>query len=502
MPLMVLVVGGALGLILLAIGLRGRRVDDHPHCRRCRFDLTGLSTSTESDALPRCPECGAELTQAKAIRIGQRAKRRSLIVSGGLLMLVVAAAIATPLAFTFLYGPNANTFKPTWWLMIEAQPSANPTSDAAIVELKSRLASAKLSNSFAQILVERALAFQADTSKKWNGDWGGVVELARSKGLVDDAQWRRYARHSIVITGEARSKARVGDPYVFRFRVAQRTSGGPPFRTFIQPWQSDLDSNPMGLAFEYAEVPFNGTVSMPHTYKDRWATKPKDIAFGSRSVEIVLNVVVCPATSSFRGDVLVATPDGPQPPQSALDNNRRYGRETKELSAIEPSCVAWNVAVSDTVEIVPRETALCRPVTRDKWRNDIHTLCSYTRLRRRTNSSDTIVVSYPQTYETIATAFDVFVRVADGSEEHVGQWARDAQGKSLILPESSFSLLSHPTTSSMTLIFRPNPDLAMQTFDADEIWGEEVVIENVQVQGQPSAIAPAPPIAPPNGLEK
>ena len=31
--------------VLLIAGLRGRRVDDHPLCRRCGFDLIGLQSA-------------------------------------------------------------------------------------------------------------------------------------------------------------------------------------------------------------------------------------------------------------------------------------------------------------------------------------------------------------------------------------------------------------------------------------------------------------------------
>ena len=36
-----------LGLALTALGLRGRRVDDHRLCRRCRFDLNGRLADAE-----------------------------------------------------------------------------------------------------------------------------------------------------------------------------------------------------------------------------------------------------------------------------------------------------------------------------------------------------------------------------------------------------------------------------------------------------------------------
>ncbi len=67
-----LIAGGA----LVAVGLRGRRVGDHPHCRRCGFDLHGLPVG-----FGRCPECGATVETAggligSATQIGRRERRR------------------------------------------------------------------------------------------------------------------------------------------------------------------------------------------------------------------------------------------------------------------------------------------------------------------------------------------------------------------------------------------------------------------------------------------
>jgi hypothetical protein len=45
------------GISLVARGLRGRRIDDHPLCERCGFDLTGKPQGSDI-----CSECGAELS--------------------------------------------------------------------------------------------------------------------------------------------------------------------------------------------------------------------------------------------------------------------------------------------------------------------------------------------------------------------------------------------------------------------------------------------------------
>src|SRR3954447_10809108 len=57
-------------LFLLAWSVRRRRVDDHPVCRRCGFDLTGRPAGSSG-----CSECGADLSRRRAIRRGNRARR-------------------------------------------------------------------------------------------------------------------------------------------------------------------------------------------------------------------------------------------------------------------------------------------------------------------------------------------------------------------------------------------------------------------------------------------
>ncbi len=57
----------AASAVALAIAVRGRRVDDHPICRKCGFDLIG---KPESSAV--CSECGTDLTGVRAVRVGRR----------------------------------------------------------------------------------------------------------------------------------------------------------------------------------------------------------------------------------------------------------------------------------------------------------------------------------------------------------------------------------------------------------------------------------------------
>jgi hypothetical protein len=80
------------GLALIALGVRGRRVGDHPYCRLCGFDLFGKpETSTV------CSECGSNLVARRAVVIGVR-RRILWLVFVGLFVVTSGVGVALPFA--------------------------------------------------------------------------------------------------------------------------------------------------------------------------------------------------------------------------------------------------------------------------------------------------------------------------------------------------------------------------------------------------------------------
>lgn len=93
-----------LGIALLALGLRGRRIDDHPVCRRCQFDLIGVFP-----AITRCPECGQDLS-FKTVRTGQRQKRQASVSCGiGCLSLALCSGMLRTRAWAIGVIPHIAT---------------------------------------------------------------------------------------------------------------------------------------------------------------------------------------------------------------------------------------------------------------------------------------------------------------------------------------------------------------------------------------------------------
>ena len=97
--LIVLVPFGALGtpaLVLLIRGLIGRQLFTEPRCMRCGYDVR--TAWADGGKGRTCPECGADLTQLRAVRFGRRQRRPMMALWGaGLLLFAIAVAVMMPL---------------------------------------------------------------------------------------------------------------------------------------------------------------------------------------------------------------------------------------------------------------------------------------------------------------------------------------------------------------------------------------------------------------------
>lgn len=116
----------ALGAFTLKRGRRGAKLDDHPHCARCTFDLTGLKDST-------CPECGTILLSPESRSIGTFRPRRRLIASGCLLIALGSLLIANSI-FGFTGRVDWYAKMPLWFLVRQASQMSDFTSQHEVRE--------------------------------------------------------------------------------------------------------------------------------------------------------------------------------------------------------------------------------------------------------------------------------------------------------------------------------------------------------------------------------
>src|SRR5688572_23584719 len=162
LPAIILLVILLIGLQALLAGFRGRRIDDHPLCRRCGFDLTGRPETSTA-----CSECGADLSQPHAIVIGHRRRRPRLIVVGALVMAFAIVSIGS-----MALRVDFQVYKPTWWVIHEAADKSPSAPIAAWTELNRRLKAGELSRSQVDRVAALALAIQGDKNRTWNALYG------------------------------------------------------------------------------------------------------------------------------------------------------------------------------------------------------------------------------------------------------------------------------------------------------------------------------------------
>lgn len=217
------------GMALLILGRRGRRIDDHPVCRHCRFDLTG--TEMPEDQPPKCPECGWR----RVPRVGNRRRRPGLAwlglacvflgLSGGGL-LVFGAWDATRLA----------SMKPVWLLRWESRAETFDTAAVALEELIRRQRDGNLSVEVSEQLIADAVAHgpAADPSlveHRTGSRWDELAAELISAGIGNQGQHQAIGRSWADTSMRLRSKMYRGSEVPLYLR--QKIYGPPRSLGFI-----------------------------------------------------------------------------------------------------------------------------------------------------------------------------------------------------------------------------------------------------------------------------
>ena len=154
------------GLVLLRRGWWGRYVGDHPHCRRCGFDLFG-----RPEGVWVCGECGAGLGGKDAITRGRFERRPRLMLAGGALLLPAVLGVA---ALTL--DLSLDRYKPEAWLLAELR-SSWPGSDRSdlLAEFDRRIDAAATEAERRRMANAAALAAVAVRGPLYNDGTGGFA---------------------------------------------------------------------------------------------------------------------------------------------------------------------------------------------------------------------------------------------------------------------------------------------------------------------------------------
>ncbi len=192
------------GLALLIAGLRGRRLNDHPVCAWCAFDLDGVYPESVT-----CPECGAGLKRDGSIRIGVRRRMPGVVLMGVLLAAVPLAPLGA-VAWALVTGTNVDSYKPLGLLLWETGHSDSQRMNALAVEIQNRLMARKLDPAQYQRVIEATLELQGDLSRPWTESWGDLIERAKLDGVLKPEQEQRFNSQAAVLELKARPTVQAG----------------------------------------------------------------------------------------------------------------------------------------------------------------------------------------------------------------------------------------------------------------------------------------------------
>jgi hypothetical protein len=209
----------AAGVALLVWGLRGKRLNDHPVCRQCRFDLSG-----QPDGTVTCPECGAGLKREGSIRRGQRRKRPLVMTLGSLAILLPVLAIGT-IVFAIVTGTDLNSYKPLGLLEWEAERANAARSKLIGSELHKRIMVKGIPKDRYDRIVQAALDYQGNAGRPWSVEWGDIIEQADTDGKLSKEDKSRYRRQAAVLTFEARPRVRLGDDIPVVAKLSEKRIG-------------------------------------------------------------------------------------------------------------------------------------------------------------------------------------------------------------------------------------------------------------------------------------
>ncbi len=186
------------GALFIILGFRGKKINDHPVCRWCKFDLEGVYPESIT-----CPECGAGLKREGTVLQGAR-KRMIPLALLGIFLCITSVIPVGVVAYAALTGSDLNKFKPLSLLFWEARHATQAQSVTIANELMNRAMSRSLDAVQYDSVIEEVLARQADTSLPWAEEWGDLIERAKLDNALKPAQEQRFFNNAGVFVLKTR----------------------------------------------------------------------------------------------------------------------------------------------------------------------------------------------------------------------------------------------------------------------------------------------------------
>ena len=448
--------GPALAAVASALitlwGMRGRRVDDHPLCRRCGFDLFG-----RAEGATNCSECGADLRRRRAIRTGHRVRRRRVIAAGTPVLLAAIGWLGVA-GWGRAKGVDWNQHKPYWLLEREAAGADVAARDVAIAELARRLVDGELPPQREQALEDAALALQADLKRPWAPAWGELLEASRNAGQLSNEQWDRYIAQSVCLSLEARPMVRRGDP------LPVRISWGPP-RAGKAVFTLDVALEPeVKIGEETAAL-----------YQGGPASRRFQVAPGATNTDVLAEGVCY-----LKPELLAKLPDGTHTVNVAA---RVMSRGPVQTRARVVAGKASRVELAAKWELVPADRPTVRVTADIGHREAVEAALKLYGVEYSVGPQQPgrMTGYFDCNRPPVTLCYDAYVRVGF-SRLPFGPVVLSPEGQGGRFPMGTVVPGPPMEATTVDVVLEPSAERATRTVDVFEIWGEPVVLKGVKVQ--------------------
>jgi hypothetical protein len=239
------------GLVLFIVAWRGRRIDDHPLCRRCGFDLLGLPEDSE-----KCSECGVNLNRHRAIRIGNHQRRWGWLFLASFVILENGSWLSVQ-ARSSLQSVNWNDHKPIWLLLRESRSTRAHQPNRAIDRLVTLALHGKLNDDEKIALGDAIL--QVQTHDPAGSKFHVAVTNLHSFGHLSDEHWHSYWTRALGLTLQAGPHVQRGEKTVLPLTIATASAVQLPF------WETSIRIDHISIPSAPAPVVVVGADELLHT---------------------------------------------------------------------------------------------------------------------------------------------------------------------------------------------------------------------------------------------
>lgn len=456
-------VGLAAGAALLTFGLRGRRVNDHPICRRCGFDLIGRQ-DLGGDAV--CTECGADLKRRRAMAPGLRRRRPAAAATGGVLLaaaVVGGGALGWAAATSF----DWNTVKPVWLLAREGRSVDDEARQAALRELVGRAGASKLSPAEMGMLVDRALDVQVESPQFWYptrrsaGDgWAALTELALGRGQMSAEQVRRMAAGAGDYELAMSTRIREGDPLLMRVTIG----GHYIVRDLANRWWGQIELVEMTIGGTEVDLSRNGRAGAHGMTASAGGDSYMSHRFRIGAIPI--------GRHSCRARFVLRVLEG--------DLEEVQGGRARVVVERDRN---W----SSELEVVGPEAEVVKRVEAPDLRQAISDSITLGQQRCERTGRGQAVIGWVEFAPSlpIAVGFDVYWRTGE-DETLVGEIAADPAGGPMMVGYRRDFDREVFSGEKADIVLRPSPRAAEQAPGIEEIWGgPDIVFPEVEIKSRP-----------------